>query len=61
MGLFLEGKAARVPRPRMVDLYLHFPISLHGLVLNELSKGTNLYFIYVLGFPHPKMRLKDKS
>jgi hypothetical protein len=25
-----------------VDLYIHFPIRLHGLVINRLSKGTIL-------------------
>jgi hypothetical protein len=29
---------------RMVELYLHSPIRLHGVVLNELSMETTLYF-----------------
>jgi hypothetical protein len=28
----------------MVELYLHSPICLHGVVLNELSTGTTLPF-----------------
>jgi hypothetical protein len=31
-----------VPRLRMVELYLHFPIRLHGAVLNKLSPGITL-------------------
>jgi hypothetical protein len=30
----------------MVELYLHSPICLHGIVLNELSKGTTLSLRY---------------
>jgi hypothetical protein len=26
----------------MVELYLHSPVCLHGIVLNELSTGTTL-------------------
>jgi hypothetical protein len=43
-GSFLEGKAAvvchlySVPRSRMVELYLHSPISLNGMVLNYIIK-----------------------
>jgi hypothetical protein len=29
----------------MVDVYLHSPTRLHGLVLNELSIGTTLSFL----------------
>jgi hypothetical protein len=28
-----------------VDLYIHTPIRLHGVVLNELSTGTNLPYL----------------
>jgi hypothetical protein len=31
-----------VPRSRMVELYLHSPLCLHGVVFNELGTGTNL-------------------
>jgi hypothetical protein len=34
-----------VLRSRMVELYLHSPICLHGIVLNYLSRGTFLPFI----------------
>jgi hypothetical protein len=30
------------PRLRMVELYLHSPIRLHSMVLNELDTDTNL-------------------
>jgi hypothetical protein len=30
------------PRSRMVELYLHSPIYLHGIVLNKLSTGTTV-------------------
>jgi hypothetical protein len=33
-----------VPRSRMVELYLHFPTTLHGVVLNRLSSETILPF-----------------
>jgi hypothetical protein len=31
-------------RPQVVDLYIHSPIRLHGVVLNYLSRGTILPF-----------------
>jgi hypothetical protein len=31
-----------VPRSRMMALYLHSPLRLHGVVLNQLNKGTTL-------------------
>jgi hypothetical protein len=34
-----------VPRSRIVELYLHYPTCLHGVVLNQLSAGTTLAFI----------------
>jgi hypothetical protein len=34
-----------VPRSRMKELYLHFPIFLHSMVLNWLSTGTTLPFV----------------
>jgi hypothetical protein len=33
-----------VPRSRITDLYLHFPIRLHGVVLDLLGTGTNLSY-----------------
>jgi hypothetical protein len=53
-GFFSWGKAAEtwswphlqlVPRSRKVDLYIHSPIRLHGVVLYYLSTGTNLPFL----------------
>jgi hypothetical protein len=55
-GSFRRGKAAGawswplfhlVPRPRMVELYLHSPILLQGLFLNYLSKGIILILQHV--------------
>jgi hypothetical protein len=34
-----------VEKRRMMELYLHSPICLHGTVLNLLSTGTTLPFI----------------
>jgi hypothetical protein len=34
-----------VPKSRMVELYNHSPIRLHGVVLNQLNTGTNLFFL----------------
>jgi hypothetical protein len=31
-----------------VDLYIHSPIRLHGVVLNELSTGDNLVYLLIL-------------
>jgi hypothetical protein len=39
-----------LPRSRKVELYLHCPICLHGIVLNKLSTGTALPYT-CLGFP----------
>lgn len=33
-----------VPKSRMVEIYLHSPIRLHGVVLNEISIWTTLLF-----------------
>jgi hypothetical protein len=51
-GLFPWGKSVQdveittyhhiVPRSRMVELYLHSPIRLHDVVLNQLSTGATL-------------------
>jgi hypothetical protein len=51
-GLFNRGLSGRgvnltthlhlVPRSRMVELYLHSPVCLHGIVLDWLSTGTTL-------------------
>jgi hypothetical protein len=30
-----------------VDLYIHYPIRLHGVVLNKLSPGRTLLFTYL--------------
>jgi hypothetical protein len=37
-----------VPKSRMVELYLHSPLCLHGRVLNKLSTGTTLPFTFTL-------------
>jgi hypothetical protein len=34
-----------VPRSRMVKLYLHLPITLHGVVFNSLGTGIILPYI----------------
>jgi hypothetical protein len=44
-----------VPRSKMVELYLHSPIHLHGVVLNQLSTGTTL------ALPLPFIVLTDES
>jgi hypothetical protein len=41
-GVKLTTHLYLVPRSRMLELYLHSPICLHGIVLNWLSAGTNL-------------------
>jgi hypothetical protein len=41
-----------VPRSRMVELYLHSHIGLHGVGLNSLSRGTAL--------PLPEDNIPDK-
>jgi hypothetical protein len=51
-GLFPRGQSGRdvkltthlqlVPRSRKVDLYIHSPLRLHGVVLKLLSTGTSL-------------------
>jgi hypothetical protein len=35
-----------VPRSGMLELYIHSPIRLHGVVLNSLRTGTNLPFLH---------------
>jgi hypothetical protein len=30
-----------------MDLYIHSPILLHGVVFNELSTGTTLHFLHL--------------
>jgi hypothetical protein len=37
-----------LPRSRMVQLYFHSPIHLHGVVLNNLARGQFYLFIYWL-------------
>jgi hypothetical protein len=53
-GSSIGGKATNVkmithlqliPRSRLVEVNLHSPIHLHGVILNNLSTGTTLYFI----------------
>jgi hypothetical protein len=34
-----------VNRPRMVELFLHLPIRLHGVELNPLSISTALFYV----------------
>jgi hypothetical protein len=34
-----------VPGPRMMELYLHSPIHLHGMAINYLSTGLTLPYI----------------
>jgi hypothetical protein len=29
-----------------VDVYIHFPIRLHGVVLNWLGRGANLLYLF---------------
>jgi hypothetical protein len=54
---FPEDKAAGVwnwpltsillPRSRMVELYLHSSIDLHGVVFNKLSTGATLSLLFI--------------
>jgi hypothetical protein len=44
-GVKLTTRTHLVPTSRKVELYLHSPIRLHGVVLNYLSKGTTLPFL----------------
>jgi hypothetical protein len=46
-GVNLTTHLHLVPRPRKMELYLHSPICLHGILLNWLSTGT-LLFSYLL-------------
>jgi hypothetical protein len=45
-GVKLTTHLHIVLKSRMVELNLHFPIRLHGVVLNYLSTGTTLPFIF---------------
>jgi hypothetical protein len=36
-----------------VDLYIHSPIRLHGVMLNWLSTGTTLPYLYLFFFKGP--------
>jgi hypothetical protein len=47
-GVKLTTYLCLVPRSRMVELYIHFPIRLHGVVLNYLSTGTTLIFTFTI-------------
>jgi hypothetical protein len=51
-SMHIDGRRAKltthlhlVPRSRMVELYLHFLIRLHGVVLNWLSTVTTLPYL----------------
>jgi hypothetical protein len=44
-GMKLTTHFHPLPRSRKVDLYIHSPICLHGVVLNLLSTGTTPFFI----------------
>jgi hypothetical protein len=48
-----------VPNSRTVELYLHSPIRLHGIVLNELSTGKTLPFClhYLLRYVYTFLQL----
>jgi hypothetical protein len=46
LGVKLPTYLHLVLRSRMVELYLHSPIYLHDLVLNELSTKKTLRFFY---------------
>jgi hypothetical protein len=52
-GVKLTAHHNRVPRSRMVKVYLHSPIRLHVTVLDEWNEGTALTF---LSFTLLKMR-----
>jgi hypothetical protein len=46
-GVKLTTHLRTFSRSRLMELYLHYPICLYGIVLNILSTGTNLlYFTY---------------
>jgi hypothetical protein len=46
-----------VPRSRMVELYLHLPICLHGLMFSSLSTWTYLPFlIFIVGRTMPNIK-----
>jgi hypothetical protein len=47
-GVKLTTHLHLVLRLRMVELYLHSAISLHGLVLNELGPGITLPFAFII-------------
>jgi hypothetical protein len=48
MGMKLITHLHLVPWSRIVKLYLHFPMHLHGMVLNWLSTGTTLPCLTIL-------------
>jgi hypothetical protein len=45
-GVKLTTHLHLVPRSRMVELYLHSPVCLYGIVLNWLTTWTTLLFFY---------------
>jgi hypothetical protein len=50
LGIKLTTYLHLVPRSRKVELYLHSPICLHGIVLNELSTGQLYLYMRVYVF-----------
>jgi hypothetical protein len=56
-GVELAAYFHLVPRSTMVELYLHSPICIHGIVLNYLSTGTTL--LYVLFVIHNIFFIND--
>jgi hypothetical protein len=45
----------------MVELYLHSPIRLHGVVLNELSTGQLYLYLYVTEVGHKRRQPKRRQ
>jgi hypothetical protein len=43
-GVKLTTNLQLVPRSRIVELYLHTPIRVHGIMLNLLRTGTTLLY-----------------
>jgi hypothetical protein len=47
-GVKLTAHLHSVPRSRVMELYLHFPICLHGIVLNHIIKFFFFFFGYTV-------------
>jgi hypothetical protein len=47
-GLKMTTHLHLVPKSRRVELYLHSPIWLHGIVLNQLSTGTDFLLSFTI-------------